>query len=63
MISLPGLLHEAGLSPHPSQRLGIRIAKWTPTRWPEPNLELLNYALEQTDWEGPPLDAASRGAA
>lgn len=115
MISLPGLLHEAGLSPHPSQRLGIRIEvdtdppagaglattivrrhallhlqhhdrpsllagklhailqrRWTKgrdlfdlfwslsdPRWPEPNLELLNNALEQTGWEGPPLDAAS----
>ncbi|MEX2609781.1 MAG: nucleotidyl transferase AbiEii/AbiGii toxin family protein [Gemmatimonadota bacterium] len=25
MLSFPGLLHEAGLSPHPSQRLNIRV--------------------------------------
>lgn len=28
-------------------------------RWPDPNLELLRNALEQTGREGPPLDAAS----
>jgi hypothetical protein len=114
-LAFPGLLHEAGLSPHASQRLTIRFevdtnppagaglattivrrhallhlqhhdrpsllagklhavlqrpwAKgrdlfdlfWylSDRRWPDPNLELLGNALEQTGWEGPPLDAAS----
>lgn len=28
-------------------------------RWPGPNLELLNNALRQTDWEGPELEESS----
>ncbi len=112
LVSFPGLPHEAGLSPHESQRLNIRInvdthppqgagltttvvrrhavlnlqhydrpsllagklhailqRSWPKGRdlfdlfwyvgdpmWPEPNLELLNNALNQTGWAGPVLD-------
>lgn len=112
MVGFPGLLFEAGLSPHRSQRMGIRIEvdtnppagavlettlvrrhallnlqhhdrasllagklhailqrRWAKGRdlfdlfwylsdpqWPEPNLVLLNNALEQTGWGGSPLD-------
>jgi hypothetical protein len=115
LVSFPGLMHEAELSPHPSHRLGIRIEvdtrppkgagltttvvrrhamlnlqhhdrpsllagklhailqrSWPKGRdlfdlfwcvsdptWPEPNLELLNNALEQTGWAGPVLLQAS----
>jgi predicted nucleotidyltransferase component of viral defense system len=115
LVAFPGLLHQAGLSPHPSQRLTIRIEvdtnppagaglettivrrhallhlqhhdrpsllagklhailqrPWTKgrdlfdlfwylsdRRWPDPNLVLLNQALEQTGWGGKPLDGAS----
>jgi hypothetical protein len=115
MVGVPGLLHEAGLSPHASQRLSVRIEvdtnppagaglettivrrhallhlqhydrpsmlagklhallqrRWTKgrdlfdlfwylsdPRWPDPNLVLLNNALEQTGWQGPALDADS----
>ena len=112
LVSFPGLLYEAGLSPHKSQRLNIRIELdtkppagagltttivrrhallnlqhhdrpsllsgklhailqrgWTKGRdlfdlfwylsdptWPDPNLDLLNNALEQTGWEGSVLE-------
>jgi hypothetical protein len=115
MLGFPGLLHEAALSPHASQRLSIRIEvdtnppagaglattivrrhallhlqhhdrpsllagklhallqrRWvkgrdlfdlfwylSDPRWPGPNLELLNNALDQTGWKGPTVDAAS----
>jgi hypothetical protein len=115
LASFPGLLYEAGLSPHESQRLTIRIEvdtqppkgagltttvvrrhamlnlqhhdrpsllagklhailqkSWPKGRdlfdlfwyvsdptWPEPNLELLNNALEQTGWSGPTVDQAT----
>lgn len=115
MIGFPGILHQAGLVAHPSQRLNIRIEidtnppagagletsiirrhtllniqhhdrpsllagklhailqrSWpkgrdlfdlfwylSDRRWPAPNLTLLNHALEQTDWHGPPMEPTS----
>lgn len=114
-LGFPGLLFEAGLTPHRSRRLSIRIEvdtmppagaglettivrrhallnlqhhdrpsllagklhailqrRWakgrdlfdlfwylTDPRWPGPNLVLLNNALSQTGWPGPPLDVSS----
>jgi hypothetical protein len=115
MVGVPGLLHEAGISRRPAEKLSIRIevdtkppmgaglettimrrhalvnlqhhdrssllsgklhaivhrpwAKgrdlfdlfWylSDPRWPGPNLDLLNNALQQTGWTGPVIEASS----